>query len=658
MSNIYSLETLREDVKNNSSKLSDYINLIEEFTIENVKKKIKKLSVEDVQNIITILNYYYYYTSSPLTTDAVFETIINLFPQDNIEVCFEDYMNPIKLPTSMPSFKKIYPTDKKKLKTFLDNFLTKEIMITLKLDGLSCLLYNNNGSLQLFTKGTGTEGRNISHFLNKININPEFLEICKKNKNISVRGELIINKKHSEKFKNKPLRNIIVGLINQKKIHNEDFKLIDFVFYFVFNFHNNKNGNYIQQIEFLNNHHAKTTKTLIIDKDIDIEELIQYLTRYYSEQIENYKYDIDGLVLLDPLANYSVKANYIDNILAFKNNIFYANTIVKDIIWCISKDSKYVPRIIIQPCILNKSLIKKIHGYNLNYLKTNRLGIDAEITIKLGGNVIPVLHKVNVPSDNIPLPDTSNIETSIEHIVKNIELFYKTFKIKNFSIKTITKIIEFYLSKKIKIHNIFEYIDAVENTPIDDSSFSNKKINMIQDSIETFHNKTIPFLEFSVALNQFKNLDSISLSQIIQGYPELKNIFISGKGLETVDKEKLKNLPNIGNIRLESFLKGLKYYVDNISLIKKMFKIDYSEIDVEHKLNIYFSNNPNHLQLYDNYYNYLNIYTNIRKKDSLDYIIVRDKDNISEEVKNKAQKYNINIVDNKEFFNIIKKIKK
>ena len=132
--------------------------------------------------------------------------------------------NKVTLPYFMPSMNKI-KSDSKSLDNWVKKYKGKYI-ITPKLDGVSGLYSNESGIQKLYTRGNGTVGQDISHFipfLNLPNINT-----------ITVRGEFIISKddfldNYSYEFSNP--RNFVSGIINSKNIDIDKLSHIHFVPY-------------------------------------------------------------------------------------------------------------------------------------------------------------------------------------------------------------------------------------------------------------------------------------------------------------------------------------------------------------------------------------------------------------------------------------------
>merc|ERR1711966_498895 len=99
-------------------------------------------------------------------------------------------------------------------------------IISGKADGISVLYTTEKETPLLATRGQATNGLDISYMIPHLNL--------PKNKNIAIRGELIIskkkfNEKYSKEYKNP--RNFISGIVNSKKLESDKWKDITFLGY-------------------------------------------------------------------------------------------------------------------------------------------------------------------------------------------------------------------------------------------------------------------------------------------------------------------------------------------------------------------------------------------------------------------------------------------
>ena len=123
----------------------------------------------------------------------------------------------MKLPFFMPSMNKL-KNDEKQLENWKQRYHGDYILST-KLDGVSAMFDSRNGAQKLYSRGNGSEGNDISHFLPYLS--------CQDCKDIVVRGELIL-----PKSSNLPkLRNVVSGLVNTKNLQEEKMKDVHFIVY-------------------------------------------------------------------------------------------------------------------------------------------------------------------------------------------------------------------------------------------------------------------------------------------------------------------------------------------------------------------------------------------------------------------------------------------
>jgi len=141
--------------------------------------------------------------------------------------------NKVDLPYWMGSM------DKKKTESEVTKFSTEykgEYVISDKLDGISALLLLENNSINLYTRGNGTAGSNISHLIPFLGID-SLITKCfsekEKEKKIAIRGELLLSKNNFElvKYLGANGRNMVSGIVNAKNPDLSILKLIDFVAY-------------------------------------------------------------------------------------------------------------------------------------------------------------------------------------------------------------------------------------------------------------------------------------------------------------------------------------------------------------------------------------------------------------------------------------------
>lgn len=655
------LLTINDDIDNIIKNLPEKMQII--FNLSNyddVVKQFETFNTTEQKNFIFILNYCYHVKGDSLVKDYIFDKLIEDYPQFDVDL----FENKVILPYPMPSLKKVYPENKKLLLNLLRKFVDSCVNISSKLDGVSCLLVKNKNEINIYTKGNGIYGRNITCILKHINIDLEKLYQYKKK--LALRGELIIKKKNFTVFNNtSSFRSQIIGLINQKQPDENLLKYIDIVFYEVKYPIMSK----MYQLNFVSSLNLNVVKNISINIS-NISNIIQFLTSTYKQFFDEEDYEIDGLVISD--YNTIIENNFEDFIFAFKVNTIFAITDVVNIQWSISKDFKYIPKIIVVPVNLNKIIVSKISGFNASYIFNNKIGIGAIIKIKYSGNVIPVIDSVIKESENIPIPNDvywdknkthllSKNKNNTESIAKQLEKFYIVFKIKLFGYLTIKKILLKLLTKR-NINDIFDYIDTLVywKNEVKEKILGVKKDNDLYDSLEIFKTKPISITSLLVATNKFILIDETKLLNIFKYNSMLADIIIKRIPLECISIKDFENFPNISTKTATNLYNGITYFMNNKEKFEDYFNINYNIIMEDKILKVVFSNISAKQKLYlEPYLNYFTEYISVRKDTPINYLVTYSLDgNMETEKIRKAERYNIPVISLKDFINKIKLLKK
>ena len=447
--------------------------------IQNNKSYVLSLSL-----ILDFIDDKYYNEGTSPWTDSIYDLFIESIYKTVPELQYKikkkvGYTSNSKdnevLPFYMGSMNKI------KTENELNNWTSKfssNFVISAKLDGISALYYKN----KLYTRGNGTIGRDISFLLNYIKF--------PKNFNFCLRGELIITKKKfEEKYKHKyaNARNLVCGIINHN--FSEDYISyytdIDFVVYDIYNV-KYEFWNKMKMLEEYKNDINIVAYNKMILHNIDISLCNNILSHWKK----NYKYEIDGIIIMHNEIHTYLNDQNPKFAIAYKNNdlcVMMSEGIVEKIIWNISKDNYIKPKIkLINPVICDSSKISYVTGFNAKYILENGIMPGTKLLIGLSGNVIPHIFKVisklpaytpdvfeldsdyvklilnNIPDlqtnfywskNNVDLisKDTNNIDV---HIKKNMMLF-KSFDVKC-SLQE-TTLINVYNS--IKLYKLFDILN-------------------------------------------------------------------------------------------------------------------------------------------------------------------------------------------------------
>ena len=388
--------------------------LISDFKKDGIQV-INELSKVEYTELLSALNDAYY-NSSPLITDCEYDIIHDLFqtkfPESPLVVGSATAVkgsSKAALPYLMASMDKIKP-DTNTLLTWKTTF-TGPYILSCKLDGVSGL-YSTEGEVpQLFTRGDGKVGQNISHLI-------PFLKLPLE-RNVVVRGEFLISKavfqhKYKDEFANS--RNLVAGILNKKSLDMSKIGDIRFVCYEVIK----PTLKPSQQMEFLTRNKFpcvmyKRTNDLTND----------LLSAYLLQMRSLHEYDIDGIIVADDKVydrpNFLMNPNWA---FAFKMVLSeqIAEAHVVDVIWTASKDGYLKPRVQILPIQLGGVCIEYATGFNAAFIRDNKIGIGAIIAIIRSGDVIPHIRSVTSAAAYAKMPSAGLYEwneTNVDIILVN-----------------------------------------------------------------------------------------------------------------------------------------------------------------------------------------------------------------------------------------------
>lgn len=380
----------------------------------------------------------------------------------------ESQSNREALPYFMPSMNKIKTSftevDKKLEKWVCKYRHPPKYVYSDKMDGVSGMYVYNSGfeankQHQLYTRGDGQIGTNISHFISKkyMPFLYEFKEFLNKKKELTklvIRGEFILPKhlfnieKHGSNA-----RNFVSGVINSKMIDIEYSSIIDFVIYELIEpgdnmcfydkmcFLKTLMGEYSLYIydKYTGDDESISNKTLNVKcvfmgtlskEEINKERLLYLL----EDRKEKSEYDCDGIIIVHDALNTQNTMTYREYknpeyAFAFKHDDseLFVWTTVEDVIWNISKHGLLKPTIKVSQISINNVNIEYTTGFNAAFIKNNNITKDTRVCIKRSGDVIPVITEIEYDASSTALmPSVEYVwnDTGVDilidaHIIKN-----------------------------------------------------------------------------------------------------------------------------------------------------------------------------------------------------------------------------------------------
>jgi DNA ligase (NAD+) len=453
-------------------------NIMDAFKMQGISA-LQGLSEDELSQLIRDANTAYYCNQVPLMADNEYDVLreytLERFPQNiaaqegHTASCAVGEKNKVTLPYEMWSMDKIKP-DTAALDKWKQTYKGPYVL-SCKLDGVSGLYSTEGAKPKLYTRGNGTVGQDISHFLPYLNL--------PKTKNITLRGEFIVSKdvfktKYAKDFANS--RNFVAGLINQKKPDPSKAADISFVTYEVLQPQMKPS----EQMQFLTKlqqaqqtqaqqtqaqqtqaqqtqaqQDKKPTAFSVVEYQISPEVTNQLLSEILIKWRAEYAYEIDGVICIND-ALYPRKTGNPEHAFAFKMVLSdqIAEAKVVGVIWTASKDGYLKPRVQIEPVNLSGVRIEFATGFNAKFIEENKIGVGALIRLVRSGDVIPHIIAVVQPALQVQMPDVP-YEWNSTHVdimlmnkdddmtvkEKNITSFFSSLEVDGLGAGNVKKII-------------------------------------------------------------------------------------------------------------------------------------------------------------------------------------------------------------------------
>ena len=560
-------------------------------TITSINKNpfetISKLTVKQLEEIILHAADKYYNSEESVVSDAVYDIMIEFLQKKspkskvlkNIGSSIKNSKDRVSLDYHLGSMDKIKPKNKA-----LTNWIKKyngPYYLSDKLDGISALLtYTNDNKIKLNTRGTATEGLDISGLIKYLDL-PDINQIDKvikktgkgKKNKIALRGELIMKqsifKKNWSKNK-KNVRNSIAGLVNSKVFDPELAKDTDLVIYEVVD----PFIDFPSAMKII----KKSFKTVNFKKFNDISDDI--LSNYLKERKEKGNYDVDGIIVTNGDKHKRNTSGNPKYAFAFKdlleNMIKKAKVI--DVIWKISKDGKIIPKVEIEPVEFDGVVVSFVTAHNAEYIKVNKIGKGAEIKLTRSGEVIPHILEVTKKVKNPDMPDYEYkwsksgkdiivIGEANEVKLRNIQYFFSTIDAKGFGPANVKKIFEggYTSIKTIMKMDEDDYltIDGIKEK-------SAKKLKLSLEKALT----NIKLETLMSASNKFGGgFGKKRLLAILKVYPDIISDYKKWKKEKFI--EKIMEIDGFNTITASQFVENFKEYVKFHKSILKFIKSFY-----------------------------------------------------------------------------------
>lgn len=363
-----------------------------------------ELAEDECNSIIETLNI----PCQTLITDAMFDEIYNktkqlypsneFFMQTGISARSQEK---VELPYVMGSMTELHEGELLKWINPLWQYC-----LSAKLDGCSCgLLYKKGNLYKAYTRGDGYKGQDITKTIMRFNDKlPKTIPYT--DSDLFIRGEIIIpkaeiqtlldelNEETGRTYKNG--RNSVAGCLNAKIAPEAFIKHAHILCYHI-------EGDFVREsaiFETLEKFGFETPRWKIIEGKYILKE---DMVANNKDMKLNYDYEVDGTILTEELrVNKGFDTGTINPKCSKKFKVGcvndYKESIIKNIIWQISKDGYAKPVININPIELDGAEVSFVTGNNYKNVIDNHISIGSVIKCHRAGQVIPFIDEVVKPA--------------------------------------------------------------------------------------------------------------------------------------------------------------------------------------------------------------------------------------------------------------------
>lgn len=553
-------------VKKEKKDYKDYINEFKNNGIDALKMLTEK-------QLATILDEsqkaYYNDPESSLLNDNEYDIIKEYmekkYPKnkvlEQIGAPIQE-KNKVNLPYFMASMDKIKP-DTNALQKWKDKYKGPYVL-SAKLDGISGLYSTENNEQKLYTRGNGSVGQDISHLI-------PFLKLPT-TPDITIRGEIIMKKstfieKYKDEFSNS--RNLVSGLVNQKKMEPEKFKDIDFVAYEVIKpiLKPSTQMEFLQSLDII---------PVINERKNDIDNSL--LSDILVDWRENYEYTIDGVIVANDEIYDRTEKNP-EHAFAFKMVLSdqIAEAKVLNVLWAPSKDGYLKPRIQIEPVVLGGAKIEYATAFNGAFVEDNKIGIGSIVKLVRSGDVIPHIMDVIEPAEKAKMPDVAYKwnETHVDIILedaeqdetvkeKNIIGFFKGLDVEGLGPGNVKKII------KAGYESVPQIIAMKEEDFLQVDGFKKKMAEKVFKSIHDKIDKATLSKIMAVSNILGRGFGEKRIDPILSKYPDI--LTSSESDEEKINK--IKSIKGMEKKTAERFVKNIPKFMNFVDVAKLGNKLE------------------------------------------------------------------------------------
>lgn len=258
-----------------------------------------------------------------------------------------------------------------------------------KIDGLSATCrYKDGKFVYAATRGDGVYGQDVSHIQEYVEDIPSVINFSRDD--LEVRGELYIPRNTGFDTGGRPLRNNCVGLINRKE-NRGDLKYVRFAVYQVTGLDSNHSES--GRIDLLGENGFNAVEYKIAGDESDIES---YYSLYMERLRAEWEYETDGLIisvddrrLFEEIDSRWILDHHHHYAIALKPPAEYRETVLKDVVWQVSRQGNLIPVAIFEPVVIGGAKLGRATLNNFENVKKLKIEKGDTLIVQRANDVIP-----------------------------------------------------------------------------------------------------------------------------------------------------------------------------------------------------------------------------------------------------------------------------
>lgn len=555
-----------------------------------------------IKRLIKQLNEYrdsYYNEARPVVSDAAYDKLFDELSELEKETGVVYANSPTQtvgyvVKSELEKVKHSHPMlslDKTKSVDDLVKFAgEKDCILSLKMDGLTCLLTYENGELvQAETRGDGEVGELITHNAKVFDNIP--LTIDYKG-HFEIEGEAIItyddfnkiNESLSEDKKYKNPRNLASGSVRQLDSKIASQRHIKFIAWKVPT--EVASNSFINRLQYAAELGFDTVPFLPIRGNSNAEFInivIEQLQRRANEK----SFPIDGLVATYNDITYGeslgMTGHHPKHSIAFKFYDEEVETVLKNIEWSMGKIGSLTPVAIFDPVEIDGTMVERASLHNVSILTKLDLQIGDTIIVYKANQIIPQVKENLSAKDResayIRIPSQCPVCESSTQIVKENDsevlmctnphckgkllgrvshfVSKKGMDISGLSEETIKKFIELgWIAEITDVYNLEQHYDRLSTM----SGFGRKSVDKLRKSIE--NSKTVRLDKFitSLSIPGIGTSQSRELVKVFNTWDDFRDASVGCYNFTQID-----GFGDVLNKNIHSWFKDMCGIADNLA---------------------------------------------------------------------------------------------